>query len=284
MNTKSNHHPGLRVLKFLLILALILPATISVALVVRLSPNASCAVPEPADLQAVALTFDDGPSDPGTARILDILSHYRVHATFFVVGARARQHPDLIGRMVREGHDLGNHTYSHPRQKLTAAQLRHQILKTDRLLHGLTGIHFRLFRPSAHWRDKEVLPTSYQLGYPVILASVIPRDWERPGVEVIVKRIAGETQAGSVILLHDGGQGSRTVDALDEIITDLLRRRYVFRTISEMIRDKRMLPASEVRKWLPPYRRNARPSGSRVTLFVPHKDFSDRGRTVQRTS
>jgi cellulose synthase/poly-beta-1,6-N-acetylglucosamine synthase-like glycosyltransferase/peptidoglycan/xylan/chitin deacetylase (PgdA/CDA1 family)/spore germination protein YaaH len=175
----------------------------------------------------VALTFDDGPDRRWTPAILDVLKEERVPATFFVVGSAAEKNPDLLARIVREGHEVGVHTYTHPDLSDTPrVQLELELNATQRLIESLTGRSTILFRPpySADSRPQtmaELRPIlrAQELGYLTLCENIDPRDWERPGAAEILRRVKDLRADGSVVLLHDGGGDRRqTVEALRPMI------------------------------------------------------------------
>ncbi|HEY0412852.1 MAG TPA: glycosyltransferase [Allosphingosinicella sp.] len=197
----------------------------------------------------VALTFDDGP-DPGwTPKILDVLKRKRVPATFFVVGENALGHPSLLNRIVAEGHELGNHSYTHPNMALLSDRaVRLELNATERLVEAYTGRGMRLFR-APYFGDAE--PTTadelgpaldaQESGYLNVGLHVDTEDWQRPGARAIVDNAVREVMAGNaersgnVVLLHDGG-GNRaeTVAALPALIDALRARGYRFVPVSAL--------------------------------------------------
>jgi len=216
----------------------------------------------------VALTFDDGPDEKWTPQILDILKRENVRASFFVIGGNGQANPELVKRLVAEGHDIGNHTFTHPNLgevpgEITVLELN----ATQRLIESLTGRSTRLFR-APYFGDAE--PTSpdevepaaraKELGYIIVGLRVDPDDWALPGADAIVQRtVDGLTnpdpdRRGQVVLLHDGGgDRSQTVAALPTLIRELRRRGYRFVTVSELAgltRDQTMPPLPAERGWL----------------------------------
>jgi cellulose synthase/poly-beta-1,6-N-acetylglucosamine synthase-like glycosyltransferase/peptidoglycan/xylan/chitin deacetylase (PgdA/CDA1 family) len=197
----------------------------------------------------VALTFDDGPDAVWTPRILDLLKKENVPATFFVIGDAAQLHPDLVRRIINDGHDIGNHTFTHPNlgeipERLTILELN----ATQRLIEAITGRSTVLFRPpyfgdAEPTTPDEVMPVTRaeRLGYLTVGLHVDPNDWAMPGTDEIVKQtIAGvenpdPDKHGQVVLLHDGGgDRAQTLAALPQIITELRARGYRFVTVSEL--------------------------------------------------
>ncbi|MCC7519805.1 MAG: glycosyltransferase [Verrucomicrobiae bacterium] len=194
----------------------------------------------------IALTFDDGPDRRWTPAILDILKSEGVRATFFLVGSAAEKYPDLVARMVREGHEVGVHTYTHPDLSETPrVHLDLELNATQRLIEALTGRSTILFRPpyAADSRPQtaaEIRPIlrAQELGYLTLCENIDPRDWERPGADEILRRVKNLRSEGSVVLLHDGGGDRRqTVEALRPMIRwlrDSHHRPVRFVTASEL--------------------------------------------------
>ncbi|KAB2881118.1 polysaccharide deacetylase family protein [bacterium] len=194
------------------------------------------------DEKRIALTFDDGPHPLYTTQILAILREYSVQATFFLIGKHLSNHPNLAQSIVDSGHEIANHTYSHQLLvRLSNDEIKREIQSTHELLSGLNGQNPRFLRPPMGLFSKRVLDVIEESGYRTVVGDVYPRDPHRPGKDKIVKRILSRTQAGSIIILHDGGNTevvdrSQTVDALKEIIPTLKQRGFEFVTLSEMFK------------------------------------------------
>ncbi|HEX3817152.1 MAG TPA: polysaccharide deacetylase family protein, partial [Chthoniobacterales bacterium] len=181
----------------------------------------------------VSLTFDDGPDPKWTPQILDILKAANVKAAFFLVGVNAERYPDLVRRIVAEGHEIGNHTYYHPNLgECWPEHIRLELNATQLLLETITGRSTTLFRPP-YGADtspsglNELIPLKIanDLNYLVILENIDPQDWARPGTDVIVTRVKQQRRDGNIILLHDGGgDRSETVAALPRILDYLATR------------------------------------------------------------
>jgi peptidoglycan-N-acetylglucosamine deacetylase len=214
----------------------------------------------------LALTFDDGPDPRWTPAILDILRSENVPATFFIVGKNGEAYPDLIRRIVAEGHEIGNHTFTHPNLgEVPLSITKLELTATQRLIESLTGRSTVLFRPP-YFGDAEadnpqdVAPAylAQQLGYIMVGVRIDPDDWQLPvRAEDVVKRTIDRAMdqnpetRGQVILLHDsGGDRSVTIEALPELIHQLRQRGFQFVAVSELrgwTRDQVMppIPASE---------------------------------------
>jgi cellulose synthase/poly-beta-1,6-N-acetylglucosamine synthase-like glycosyltransferase/peptidoglycan/xylan/chitin deacetylase (PgdA/CDA1 family)/spore germination protein YaaH len=197
----------------------------------------------------IALTFDDGPDPEWTPQILDILKEKHVKATFFIIGANAEANPGIVERTLDEGHELGDHTFTHPNLSDTPPDVvRLELSATQRLFEALTGRSLRLFRPpylgDAEPTDAdEIIPVeiAQDMGYTTVGEHIDPGDWELPGVQAIVQRaLAGvhstnPDQHGNVILLHDaGGDRAQTVAALPVLIDKLRAQGYQFVLVSDL--------------------------------------------------
>ena len=184
----------------------------------------------------IALTFDDGPSAEYTGQILDILQKYNVKATFFVIGVNAEKNPELLKRIIAEGHEIGNHTYSHPHlQKMDAPTLADELMRADDLLQKLAGISPTLFRPPEGVVSPAVKTAAEQGGYRLVLWTIDTRDWALNSTDNIIRLIDKQASDGDVVLFHDWIAGkSPTPAALDVIIPMLQRRGFKFVKASEL--------------------------------------------------
>lgn len=195
------------------------------------------------DEPKVALTFDDGPHAASTPQILGLLQRFNVSATFFLVGKHLEKHHEIARKMVSAGHEIGNHTYSHSLlYASTKKRIRDEIGRTDTLLRNIEGVEPKFFRPPAGFFTKQVLDIAERLGYKTVVGDVYPRDPHLPGKEKIVDRVLQRTGAGSIIILHDGGNSrrvdrSQTLEALSEIIPSLRNKGFEFLTLSELLPD-----------------------------------------------
>src|SRR2546427_1892150 len=175
----------------------------------------------------VAITFDDGPDPRWTPKILDILKAANVKAAFFLVGVNAERYPGLVRRIVNEGHEIGNHTYYHPNLALCWPEhVRLELNATQLLLETITGRATTLFRPPyaadtspSQLSELTPLQIAEDLNYMVVMESIDPQDWAKPGADTILQRVKQQRHDGSIILLHDaGGDRSQTVEALPRIL------------------------------------------------------------------
>ncbi|MCF7858066.1 MAG: polysaccharide deacetylase family protein [Candidatus Cloacimonetes bacterium] len=192
----------------------------------------------------IALTFDDGPHPEFTEELLDIFKEKNVKATFFVTGTNIESQKHLILRMINEGHELGNHSYSHKNLIFRSpGKIRDEILKTDKLLRelGVKGaIHFR---PPFGRILLSACFVMQSLKKKVIMWNIPTKDFKEPYPEVIISRIYNRLKPGSIIVLHDSGLSRNgknidrkaTIAAVKEIVQELPKRGYQFKTISELI-------------------------------------------------
>ncbi|MDI3298810.1 MAG: polysaccharide deacetylase family protein [Bacillota bacterium] len=187
----------------------------------------------------VALTFDDGPDPRFTPQILALLGRYRAHATFFVIGKEAEQHPDLVRAVAAAGNELAVHGWSHTSfQRMSAAAMERELVQSSRLIQRLTGRRPRLFRPPYGRFNPTVLRVASGLGLTVVLWTPghDPFDWAGALPGLIVQRCCSRIQGGEIILLHDGGGDRRnTVRALGTILERLRAGHYDVVTVSEML-------------------------------------------------
>lgn len=197
----------------------------------------------------LALTYDDGPNDPHTLRLLEVLARHDVHATFFLIGRYVQQRPDIVRELVRAGHVVGNHTFNHPLLTLkSSAEIRKELSACRSALQAaLGGAHGRasnLFRPPFGGRRPAVLRIARELGLEPIMWNVTGHDWDAPPAAEIERKVSQRIRGGDVILLHDGGHKqmgadrSQTVLATDHLITRYKSEAYEFVTIHQMRESK----------------------------------------------
>ncbi len=189
----------------------------------------------------IAITFDDGPHPRYTSIILDILAEHGAHATFFVIGQNADQYPELLARIQREGHEIGNHTYLHRNlQKTPPIVIREEILTAEQTILEQTDQRPKLLRPPGGLYNDDVCKAARALEYEVILWTIDTLDWAHTPSEEIVKKVQSNIKSGDIILCHDfvGGEASPTPEALRIILPMLIREGYEFVTVSELIHSK----------------------------------------------
>lgn len=198
------------------------------------------------DPKKIALTFDDGPDVTYTPQILDILKKYHVPATFFIVGVNGSVHPELLQRIVQEGSEVGNHTYTHPNiTRISKAQFQIELDTTERLFEGVLGRKALLFRPPYAEDVEPAVPeqvapllATNEFGYYTVGMHIDPSDWNEPGTDEIVKSVLDGATAGlgNVVLLHDGGGvRTQTVEALPRIIEGLERAGFELVSVSDLM-------------------------------------------------
>lgn len=186
-------------------------------------------------LPIIALTFDDGPHAIHTAKLLDILKEEHIPVTFFVVGRNAQSNPELVRRMALEGHEVGNHTWSHPALPSTSTgSVDLELNKTSDIIQQLTGARPQTMRPpygALNQRVKKQILDKH--GMHIILWSVDPKDWQKPNVNTIRQRMVAGASPGGIILGHDIHAG--TIKAIPYVIRDLKALGYQFVTVTELL-------------------------------------------------
>jgi peptidoglycan/xylan/chitin deacetylase (PgdA/CDA1 family) len=187
----------------------------------------------PSDANRIALTFDDGPSAELTPRVLDVLQHYDVHSTFFVLGRRAGQNPDVLRRIASEGHELGSHGWSHRSFRgLFHSQIREELADTAALIEEASGGRPRLLRPPFGTYADSATTIFEDMGLDVVLWTIDSRDWDDDPAKT-VETIVRKARPGSIVLLHDSEVA--TLRALPQIIGSLQSRGFELVTVSELI-------------------------------------------------
>ncbi|PNG20742.1 bifunctional polysaccharide deacetylase/glycosyltransferase family 2 protein [Streptomyces cahuitamycinicus] len=189
----------------------------------------------------LVLTFDDGPDPMWTPKVLDILKKRDARAVFFITGTMASRYPDLVQRMVDEGHEIGLHSFNHPDLSLqTKSRVDWELSQNQMALAGAAGIRTSLFRPPyssfAHNMDNNTWPVTEYIGskgYITIVNNTDSEDWRRPGVQKIISNATPKNGKGAIVLMHDsGGDRSQTVAALDQYISGLQDKGYRFHTLT----------------------------------------------------
>ena len=194
----------------------------------------------PTSQKRIALSFDDGPSPRNTPALLSVLERQRVPATFFLLGLRARQFPDLAAQLVAAGHEIGNHTDMHlPLPFLSRARIDREIRRSIESIEASAGVRPNYCRLPFGWYSRRVLQALHGHGQRPVLGNIYPRDSRRPGRDRIVNRVLDRIAPGAIIILHDGGWHPRvdrgqTVDAVDALIDRLGAQGYEFRTLGAL--------------------------------------------------
>ena len=182
----------------------------------------------------IALTFDDGPHKDMTAKLLDVLEHEHVPGTFFVVGKMAQRHPEILRDIAARGHEIANHTYSHPAlSRLDDQAVLNELSQTRRVIQRVTGKDTVLFRPPGGDYKRQTVRVASRAGYKMVLWSVLTKDVQGASPKFIRGRILRGAEDGGIILMHSGIPN--TLEALPGVIAELRRRGYQFVTVSTML-------------------------------------------------
>lgn len=191
-------------------------------------------------IKRIALTFDDGPSEKYTEKILSILDEYHVRATFFVVGSNVRMYPELICREIMAGHEVGNHTDTHPMplNLMPSNQLSLEMQKAEDSIYEAADYRPHLFRPPGGACSSVITSVAEGMDYRIVLWTLDTRDWDKSTTrDHVVNEILCNVEDGSIILCHDYvvRPDSVTIDALKYVIPKLISQGYEFVTVSELL-------------------------------------------------
>jgi len=197
----------------------------------------------PAGSEKLALTFDDGPNDPHTLRLLEVLAKHEVRATFFLIGEYAKKRPDIVREIAKSGHVIGNHTFSHPNLIFaSSASLKSELQQCQDVISEIVGEPPRLFRPPWGGRRPGTLQIVRSLGLEPVMWNVTGYDWKGRPADYVERKIHDHVRGGDVILLHDGSHAqfgadrSQTVIAADQLIAHYKSKDFEFVTIPEMMK------------------------------------------------
>ncbi|MFS0860771.1 polysaccharide deacetylase family protein [Paenibacillus taichungensis] len=188
--------------------------------------------------KVVAFTFDDGPHPVYTRQVLEIFRSASGRATFFMIGKEMEAHPEIAAEVHREGHEIGNHTYTHPDlTKLTLKAAGEELQRAESLFQEITGQPTRCFRPPYFGVNDDILSLAAERGYQTIGAvNGDAKDWDNPGVEHILEHTRSAVKPGSVLIFHDGyGDRSETVEAVRVLVNELVAEGYRLVTVSELL-------------------------------------------------
>jgi peptidoglycan/xylan/chitin deacetylase (PgdA/CDA1 family) len=193
----------------------------------------------------LALTFDDGPNDPWTPRLLEVLDRHQICATFFLIGRFVAQRPEIARQIAAAGHVIGNHTHDHPNLIFVRPkEVESQIRRCADVLQQTLGAHSSLFRPPYGGRTPQALRAVRRCGLIPVLWSVSGWDWDAKSAGEIENKVMGSVEGGDVILLHDGGHRylgvdrSFTVSAVNQLIGRCRDQGFTFVTVPEMMKEK----------------------------------------------
>ena len=190
----------------------------------------------PVEKKVIAFTFDDGPTAKFTPAILDLLKKYQAKATFFALGSCVESYPSLAKRIVAEGHEIGNHTLTHPNLRQTSqAKLRKEIAQTSEIIKNATGYVTTLFRPVGGVYNDNIVKTVLDSNHKLILWSwdQDTLDWTHPNKNKIASKILKNASGGDIVLLHDSQL--ETVQALETVLPKLIQEGYEFVTVTELL-------------------------------------------------
>ncbi len=185
----------------------------------------------------IAITLDGTWGANNTEELLNIFEKHNIKVTFFFAGYWLKKYPDLVQKIALAGHEVENHTYTHPHcTKLSADKMIEELEKTAKLIDDLIGKKPKLFRPPFGDYNNLVIETARNLGYEVVQWSIDSLDWQEPGVDFIVKRVLENVSAGDIILMHNNAPD--TPEALDILIPKLKEKGYNLVPLSELIYQK----------------------------------------------
>ena len=193
------------------------------------------------DDKVVAFTFDDGPDETYTPQLLDLLARKQLKATFFLIGRHVEKFPEIVKRIHAEGHEIGNHSFSHPFLPLySKSYIKRELESTSDLIEEIGGAKPAFFRPPMGLFTPSMLNAISESGMTAVVGAVYPRDPYNPGTKKIVERVLSRIKPGSIIILHDSGtwgmiDRSQTIAAVTILIDRLRDQGYRFLTVGELI-------------------------------------------------
>lgn len=197
--------------------------------------------------KVLAMTFDDGPHPSLTPKLLDILKERNIKCTFFLIGQQVKMYPNIVRRIIEEGHEIGNHTWTHC--SLTSRsdeQIRKELKQSEDAVYEVAGVRPHLVRPpygAINTRIKDLMFSEF--GYSTIMWSVDPQDWRRPGVSVVTSRLVSGAHPGAIMLAHD--IHPPTIQAVPAMFDQLLAQGYQFVTVSQLLNtEKASMPVGVI--------------------------------------
>lgn len=190
----------------------------------------------------IALTYDDGPNNPHTLHLLEVLARHDVRATFFLIGRYVQRYPEIARQIVQSRHVVGNHTFTHPLLIFkSTAEIRRELSGCHSALQDAIGEYSNLFRPPFGGRRPAVLRVAHELGLKTVMWNVTGYDWNASPAALIEEKVAKQVRGGDLILLHDGGHKemgadrSQTVLATDHLIQRYKANGFEFVTVPQMM-------------------------------------------------
>lgn len=187
----------------------------------------------------IALTFDDGPWQKNTPKILEILKQEQIKATFFWIGKMVENSPQIAKQVVAEGHAIGNHTWHHWYRWMKPAIAAQEIESTASIIYKVTGVKTALFRPPGGVLTNGLANYAKKKNYAVVMWSDDSKDYRPYSKARLVRNVLRQIKSGGIVLMHDGGgDRKRTVEALPQIIATLKERGYQFVTVPELLEMK----------------------------------------------
>jgi peptidoglycan/xylan/chitin deacetylase (PgdA/CDA1 family) len=184
----------------------------------------------------VALTFDDGPN-LFTPSVLEVLERHKIKGTFYLLGENIERQPDIVQRIVQQGHAVGNHTYSHPDlRKLKPEEVHSELVRTGELFQQIVGWKPKILRAPFGFENPAIITEAQNMGYEVTLWSLDTEDWQKPGREAIKATVLNKVTNGDIILMHcKGGETAGIAASLDELIQELKKMGYTMVTVPELL-------------------------------------------------
>jgi peptidoglycan/xylan/chitin deacetylase (PgdA/CDA1 family) len=189
--------------------------------------------------KAIAITFDDGPNPAFTPQFMDVFREHGGHATFFTIGEQLEKCPDIAQSIIGAGHEMGNHTWTHPHMtEMDPASRKFELERTHEWIVQITGVRPMTFRPPFLESDEELLDLAASSGYHTIGAlNLETEDWRQPGVDQILSKTRDYIRNGSILLFHDGyGDRSQSLEAIRIIVPEIVAQGYQLVTVSELLR------------------------------------------------